>query len=396
MGSQQAQTRLKGSARLGSYLRKLRNGYGYSLRRVEEKARAEGGELDNSQLSRYEKGICYPSFDKLRILANVFNVSIQSFSDVVDLESFEDLKPVTGEPADLMENGLAAMNTGNTGLAFALFERSVEILEESGDLDDSGEMIAQARINQAAALTRLGKLSLAENELRTALKSSGIGTALQARALLALANVHAEQGDLVLAEIESSRAHEIADREGMELLSARCLHNMAFALAQREEYTHAIDTYRRAATLYDRLDQPREAVRIRINIGTSYIAVGKHREGIRLLRASLGSCRELGHKRLEALIWSNLGEAYYKQRETMRAQQCLRHSDTLVRSGETENTDLLFFNSFYEWKIASKDGNPTRTKIAFGRLKALRSSIEKRFPEVESFDRYVERGRYDA
>ena len=46
--------RLKGSARLGAYLKKLRKGYGYSLRRVEERARAEGGEIDNSQLSRYE------------------------------------------------------------------------------------------------------------------------------------------------------------------------------------------------------------------------------------------------------------------------------------------------------------------------------------------------------
>ena len=89
----QAAANLKGSTRLGNYLRKLRSGYGYSLRRVEERARAEGGEIDNSQLSRYEKGICYPSFDKLRVLASVFNVSIQSFSDVVDLEIFEELKP---------------------------------------------------------------------------------------------------------------------------------------------------------------------------------------------------------------------------------------------------------------------------------------------------------------
>ena len=71
-----AESALKGSVRLGNYLRRLRAGYGYSLRRVEERAKAEGGEIDNSQLSRYEKGICYPSFDKLRVLASVFNVSV--------------------------------------------------------------------------------------------------------------------------------------------------------------------------------------------------------------------------------------------------------------------------------------------------------------------------------
>ncbi len=47
---------LRGSARLGNYLRRLRSGYGLSLRRVEEKAKAGGGEIDNSQLSRYERG----------------------------------------------------------------------------------------------------------------------------------------------------------------------------------------------------------------------------------------------------------------------------------------------------------------------------------------------------
>ena len=105
MESQSHATNLKGSLRLGGYLRKLRTGYGYSLRRVEERARAEGGEIDNSQLSRYEKGICYPSFDKLRILANVFNVSIQSFSDVVDLESFEELKRlIAGDGFDPVEH----------------------------------------------------------------------------------------------------------------------------------------------------------------------------------------------------------------------------------------------------------------------------------------------------
>ena len=129
MGSQ-AQANLKGSPRLGSYLRKLRAGYGYSLRRVEERARAEGGEIDNSQLSRYEKGICYPSFDKLRVLASVFNVSVQSFSDVVDLEVYEELKPDTENIEELIETGVAALKGGDNGIAFACFERAIELLLE--------------------------------------------------------------------------------------------------------------------------------------------------------------------------------------------------------------------------------------------------------------------------
>ena len=169
MGSQ-AGANLKGSARLGSYLRKLRAGYGYSLRRVEERARAEGGEIDNSQLSRYEKGICYPSFDKLRILASVFNVSIQSFSDVVDLEVFEDYKPAGGDAESLVERGKASMKAGDHGQAFAYFERALEVLLEEPLDAERQELLGEIRVCQAAALTRLGKLSLAEQELRSALR----------------------------------------------------------------------------------------------------------------------------------------------------------------------------------------------------------------------------------
>ncbi len=388
---------LKGSARLGSYLRQLRTGYGYSLRRVEQRARAEGGEIDNSQLSRYEKGICYPSFDKLRILASVFNVSVQAFSDVVDLEAFEDLKPETGDPDRLVADGICALKGGDTGLAFALFERATELLLEREDRDRAVEAIAQARVNQATALLRLGKLALAEQELRTALRDADLLSAeIRARALLALVNVLTEQGDFFLAEIHSERALALADSEGAPLLRARGLHALGFVLSQRGLHPAAIERYREAARLYDGLDERVESARVRINIGTCYVALGKHREGVRLLLSALEECRALGHRRLEARTWSNLGEAYFRLGDRRRARGCLRESDALASSDDNHHADIQFVNAFYEWKMAESDENPTREKIAFGRLKALRSQLEKRFPEVEAFDEYVERGRCHA
>ena len=46
--------------------------------------------------------------------------------------------------------------------------------------------------------------------------------------------------------------------------------------------------------------------------------------------------------------------------------------------------------------MAKAEDNPTRVKIALGRLKVLRSALERRFPEVEEFDGYVERRRAHA
>lgn len=391
-----AESSRKGSVRLGSYLRRLRVGYGYSLRRVEERAKAEGGEIDNSQLSRYEKGICYPSFDKLRVLASVFNVSVQAFSDVVDLESCEVLDAQGGEPKALVSAGNAAMKAGDYHHAFAYYDFALDQLEDGNGPAEAQDSMTQTRINLAMALSRLGKLALAEQELRHALRGSAtLSPTLTARAFLVLANLHADQGDVLLSEVEAEKALNLAKTESLTLVAARALHTLGRVLSQRQQHTAAIERYREAGSLYDACGETHEAVRVRINIGDCYVAVGKTKEGIRLLRSALADAHAVGSRRMEAQAWSNLGEAHYKLGEAEQAQSCFRQSDALAGTPE-KYADVLFFNAYYEWKMAGNQGNPTREKIAFGRLKALRSSLERRFPEVEAFDTFVERRRSDV
>lgn len=392
-----AEAALKGSVRLGNYLRRLRTGYGYSLRRVEERARAEGGEIDNSQLSRYEKGICYPSFDKLRVLASVFNVSVQAFSDVVDLEDFEVLRPESEDPEAVLAAGQEALRAGDYGRAFAAYEKAVDLLECEPLGGSRDATLGQARVNLAHVLSRLGKLALAEQELKQALRMADrLGPHVAARALLALASLHSDQGDLFLAEIEAERAHLLARETADRGLAAMALHSVARVLAERRLPSLAIERYREAEALYSGAGNAFESVRVRINIGDCFVALGKTREGIRLLRAALHEAHASGYRRLEAQAWSDLGEAHYRLPDHGQAQACFRQSDALAGGGSERYPDLLFFNAFYEWKMAAEHGNPTREKIAFGRLKVLRSSLERRFPEVELFDAHVERGRSHA
>jgi tetratricopeptide (TPR) repeat protein len=391
-----AESALKGSVRLGSYLRRLRVGYGYSLRRVEERAKAEGGEIDNSQLSRYEKGICYPSFDKLRVLASVFNVSVQAFSDVVDLETCEITKADDAQPKTLVDEGNAALKSGDFRQAFAYYDFALDQLQDGSTDLNSQESVFQTRVNLAVALARLGKLALAEQELRHALRSSSdLSPTLVGRAFLALSNIHADQGDLSLSELEAEKAFALAKSAGLNLMAARALHALGRVLAEHKKHLAAIDRYREAGALYDTCGESQESIRVRINIGDCYVALGKLKEGIRLLRSALADARAAGLRRQEAQAWSNLGEAHFRAGEIEQAQSCLRQSDTLA-STPGKYPDVLFFNAYYEWKMATNQGNPTREKIAFGRLKALRSTLERRFREVEQFDAFVERRRSDG
>ena len=387
----------RGSIRLGSYLRRLRAGYGYSLRGVEERARAEGGEIDNSQLSRYEKGVCYPSFDKLRVLASIFNVSIQSFSDVVDLEDFEALKPGAGEPEELLDRGGSLLRAGEPGHAFALFERALELLGEREASDTVRALATRARINLATALRRLGKLALAEQELRHALRvSPRLAPELHAQALLALANIHGDLGDNCLSELEAEKAFTIAQRAALDRLAAMALHTLARGLYDQGRFAAAIERYREALPLYATCNESFESIRVRLNVGACFVALGKLREGVRLLRSTLDEAKAGGHRGLEAFAWKCLGEAFYSQKDHARARACFRESDALAIRDNEKQTDVLFTNAFYEWKMAVEEQNPTREKIALGRLKTLRSSLERRLPEVEAFDDYMERGRAHA
>jgi tetratricopeptide (TPR) repeat protein len=265
--------------------------------------------------------------------------------------------------------------------------------------DDSvkQENIGRARINQAVTLQRLGKLSLAEQELRRAMRSANqLSSQLCIQALLALSVIHGCLGDHFLSEMEAERAYKTASEASLDRLSAMALHTLAQVNSDQGQFVKAIETWRKAAKLYEACDERFESIRIRINIATCYVSLNKVREGIRMLRNALREARSAGYRRLEAVAWSHLGLAYYRQDDTRRARSCFRESDTRAIYNKENHPDIQFFNAYYEWKIAHIEDNPTREKIAFGRLKALRSSIERRLPEVEAFDFYVEGGRSHA
>ena len=146
------------TTRLGTYLRRLREGYGYTLRKVEERALAMGEAIDNSQLSRFEKGKAVPSFDKLRALARVFNVPVQNFSDVLDLEEYQELKPRSDDYNELLRSGAELLARGEHGRAFVSYERALEVALEVNEPARSVEMAAESRWRMASALKALGKL----------------------------------------------------------------------------------------------------------------------------------------------------------------------------------------------------------------------------------------------
>jgi transcriptional regulator with XRE-family HTH domain len=383
------------SARLGQHLRRLREGYGYTLRKVEEKAMSIGEAIDNSQLSRFEKGKALPSFDKLRALARIFNVSVQNFSDVLDLETFEPRRPDSSDYGEILTIGADQFAKGEFGRAFVSFEKALEVAtEDPTGLAGRAERMVEARWRMAAALKALGKLTMCERELREILRlREGTGPRIQLRALMHLSFVYRELGDLYLARVLAREALDIALEQGDVGGQAAALNTLG-NVHETDDLSLALGYYRRADDLLRAFEgAPELGLMVRTNLGGCLVKAHHFAEGMAILQQAYAASRERGYRRVAALSATRMAEAHLQRADRQRAAQAFAASDALSAGPDEPYNDILFLNAYHRWVSARVDGNDTREKIAFGRLRHLRSLLERRFPEVDAFDGWVGKNR---
>jgi tetratricopeptide (TPR) repeat protein len=387
------------SKRLGDYLRQLREGYGYTLRKVEERAQALGESIDNSQLSRFEKGKAVPSFDKIRALAKIFNVTVQNFSDVLDLEEFARFTPTEEDYDTLMRSGKALFDSGEHGKAFVTYERALEIVRggdgraEHAEQAEQAEKIAAARRAMAYSLKRLGKLSLTEAELRSIFRDrKHLSRRTHLRCLLELSHVHRQLGDLYIASLLCKESLELAVEDGDLETQASVLNHMGSIHYEEGDFEPAVEYYQRALELFENLGFQKLRLTALTNLGAGLVLLHRFDEGVAKLREAHTAARRQGYRRITALSMNRLGEAYMLRGDYDSAKQHLAESDALASRPEETYNDILFCNAYLRW-MAREEDNRTGETIAFGQLRRLRSRIERKFSEVLEFDRYVERAR---
>jgi len=383
----------RGSARLGTYLKRLRTGYGFSLRRVEIRARAEGGEIDNSQLSRYERGRCYPSFDKLCILANIFNVSVQNFSDVLEMEKYDAYRPSSGfDYEDLQAKGNTELEAGNFGRAYVAFETAL-LKAESTLGPDRDDLRARARYKMAFSLFRLGKINLAESELRLILRDhQKISARTQFLSLLMLANVHDERGDRYISMLEAERCLDLAKASGDKADQAYALHAIGRTCFEEAQYERAAEFHSQALEMARETASSQEIVLLQANLGYCHVMLNRTEKGLKEIREALALSRKNELRRGTAYCLRILGQVYFKDAKLGRAREYFEEAETVAHSGDSPYTDILFQAAFYLWEIAKQEGNAVQEKVYFGRLRHLRSSLERHFDEVSQFDAYIDKG----
>jgi hypothetical protein len=129
------------------------------------------------------------------------------------------------------------------------------------------------------------------------------------------------------------------------------------------------------------------------NLGGCLVTNHEYAQGVAMLHEAHDRAMQGGFRRAAALALTRLAEALVQHGDAKQARARLAESDALASREENCFHDILFLNTFHRWCLARQEGNGTGEKIAFGRLRHLRSLLQRRFPEVDEFDRHVERTR---
>jgi len=122
------------------------------------------------------------------------------------------------------------------------------------------------------------------------------------------------------------------------------------------------------------------------------VMLNRTEKGLKDIREALALSKKDGLRRGTAYCLRILGQVYYKEAKLSRARGYFEEAEIAAHSADSPYSDILFQAAFYLWEIARREGNVIQEKVYFGRLRHLRSALERHFDEVTQFDAYIERG----
>ena len=100
-----------------------------------------------------------------------------------------------------------------------------------------------------------------------------------------------------------------------------------------------------------------------------------------------------GFRRCSAFALLYLGQVHLMKGEQKKARDYFEEAELMAHGGEERYVDILFQTAYHLWDMARVSHNQVQEKVYFGRLKFLRSQLDRHFVEVEKFDQFIEMGK---
>ena len=121
--------------------------------------------------------------------------------------------------------------------------------------------------------------------------------------------------------------------------------------------------------------------------------LGKVDRGVRELKEALQVSSHEGYRRCSATALLYLGQSELLRKESKKARDYFEEAELMAHGGEERYVDILFQTAYHLWDMARESKNQVQEKVYFGRLKFLRSQLDRHFLEVEQFDQFIELGK---
>lgn len=354
-----------------------------SLNRVARESEHYHEPIGFDYLSRLERGHLMPSVPKLATLAAVFG---RPLSELVDLYEIEELRRFVPENAgyDLCRRlGMEHLERGEITSALACFLGALDSAKRDGA---SRQTLAVAHNNVGHVLLRGGRYLTARRYLEEGLLLVESEMS-RARLLDNLANVHYQMDDLMLAEILSREARELASDD--PVLGPATAATRSGVLLDFKQFREAEILMREALRAYEDAGDEFQAVRQLYNLGHCLVLQGKLGEGLETARSAVARATERGDPYLRATSQFFLGRCLYAAGEMSAAVAPLK---TSLELAITEcNRNVSFHAAFYLWKLARETGIPAEEASFEEIARQQRVRLEQRSEEARTFDCWLAR-----
>ncbi|MEH1970501.1 tetratricopeptide repeat protein, partial [Nostoc sp.] len=240
--------------------------------------------------------------------------AITHYQQALDLCPEEELQ----EKAAILNNmaGVIA-DQGDIPKAIALWEQSLEIFEQIGDVQGKATTLG----NMALIIAQQGDIpkaiALWEQDLEI---SEQIGDVkLKATTLSYMAQVIAQQGDIPKAIALWEQSLEIYEQIGDVRNKATTLNNMALVFTQQGDIPRAIVLYEQNLEIYEQIGDVQEKTTTLNNMALIFAQQGDIPKAIPLWEQSLEISEQIGYVKLKATTLNNMAQVIAQQGDIPKA-----------------------------------------------------------------------------
>ena len=379
---------LLGSPRLGSHLKHLREERKLTLGGVENLSADHGERINKSYLFRVERGKTLPTLPRLYVLAQVYRVTLGGLVEV--LEGAVEEHRHASEPEaviesrdfdELRERGISAVKAGEFSKAAILFRAACERAGREPASREQSARIATAKHDLSIALKNARQLDLARQQAEDALEHGDLPETLRDRIRLNLSDIYRRIGRRALAaevldglmsrrdELHTRRPRWCLRRDGLfaaEYISKRC----------GQEFSLCLGVERKRKNRF-------EICKLLLNVGLAEQKAGNYDRAMKSLLEARESAQRCDFSYQHAASLTAISRNHFLKNDTREARAAFREANERARRGDYFH--LLFINHYYQWRIATAEGDLSEAKAAESGLRFFITRFDEPCEELEAY-----------